>query len=181
MAFIKRVLVTGADGRIGRDLLPRLERSQFRVRGLDRQVSGTGAKLIQCDLGDQQGLQQAFRGMHAIVHLGGHSWEGDFHRALLPDNLAGCFNVFEAACATGVRRVVFASTSHVLGDVLTEEWRELAGIEISTSANEDHTCPSNPKNYPDPGQLEKTRQGLLPNCAKSSAVQGGDGLTRSLY
>lgn len=119
MAYIESVIVTGACGRIGRDLLPRLRQSRFRVRGLDREAPDDG-DLIRCDLGDPAGLREAFRGVHAVVHLAGQSWECDFDRELQPDNLTGCVNVFEAASAAGVRRVIFASTTHVLGDPLDE-------------------------------------------------------------
>jgi uronate dehydrogenase len=48
------------------------------------------------------------------VHLGGHSIEGSWdtiHNA----NIVGCYNVFEAAYRQGVKRVVFASSNHVVG------------------------------------------------------------------
>ena len=49
-----------------------------------------------------------------IIHLGGHWIEGSWdtiHKA----NIAGCYNLFEAAYRAGVKRVVFASSNHAVG------------------------------------------------------------------
>jgi nucleoside-diphosphate-sugar epimerase len=110
-------MVTGALGRIGRDLIPRLAERGLDVSGLDREPDPLG-RFVQCNLDDRPRLLDAFGGMQAIVHLAGQSWECDFEKSLLPDNVAGSYHVFETACAVGARRVVFASTSHVNGGAL---------------------------------------------------------------
>ena len=50
----------------------------------------------------------------ATVHLGGVSVERSFEE-ILPANIQGVYHVYEAARLHGVRRVVFASSNHVIG------------------------------------------------------------------
>ncbi len=52
--------------------------------------------------------------MDAIVHLGGQSRESSFED-VMQANLAGTHNLFEAARAAGVTRVVMASSNHAAG------------------------------------------------------------------
>jgi uronate dehydrogenase len=53
-------------------------------------------------------------GADAIVHLGAYSVEGPWD-VILPANIVGTYNVYEAARKHGVRRIVFASSNHVTG------------------------------------------------------------------
>jgi len=53
-------------------------------------------------------------GVDAVIHLGGVSTEQPWE-AILPANIVGTYNLYEAARRHGVRRVVFASSNHVTG------------------------------------------------------------------
>ena len=53
-------------------------------------------------------------GIDCVVHLGGIPREAPWN-AILPNNIEGTYHVFEAAREKGVRRVVFASSNHVIG------------------------------------------------------------------
>ncbi len=113
---MKTLLVTGAAGNVARQTRPLL-RQHYRLRLSDRRPIPDQAPdetLYAADLGDMAALRQAVRGVDGILHLGGYpvesSWEV-IHEA----NILGCHNLFEAARLEGVRRVVFASTNHVMG------------------------------------------------------------------
>ena len=54
------------------------------------------------------------RGCDAIVHLGGVSVERPFEE-ILEANIKGVFHIYEGARRHGVKRVVFASSNHVIG------------------------------------------------------------------
>lgn len=66
------------------------------------------------DITDPAQTERAMEGIDCVVHLAGildeDSWER-IHRM----NIEGCYNVFEAARAAGVKRVVFASSNHAVG------------------------------------------------------------------
>lgn len=66
------------------------------------------------DLSDLAAVEHVMRDMDAVVHLGGISIE-DSWDSLLPANIVGTYNVYEAARRAGVKRVVYASSNHVVG------------------------------------------------------------------
>lgn len=100
------VLLTGAAGRIGRELLPVLA-ARHRVRTLDRQP---GVDVV-ADLTDAVALREACAGIEVIVHLAAAASDRfPFVESIVPSNIVGMYRLLEAACETGVRRVVFAST-----------------------------------------------------------------------
>lgn len=113
----KRVLITGAAGRIGSVL-----REAFRDRYLLRLMYHEKALLPEGDeeavMGDIlifDSILKAMKGVDAVVHLaaavGGFApWE-----RILNLNIIGTYNVFETACQSGIKKIVFASSNHVAG------------------------------------------------------------------
>ena len=109
----QRVLVTGIAGTIG-GIVRRYLGSKYELSGLDR-VPADGVESHVADLSDREAMRPAFDGKDTVVHLaadasGAAKWE-----SVLPNNIAGTYNVLEACREAGVRRVVFASTNHVVG------------------------------------------------------------------
>jgi uronate dehydrogenase len=71
-------------------------------------------EVIECDLADKKAVDELVRGCDAIVHLGGVSIERPFEE-ILEANIRGVFHIYEGARRHGVKRVVFASSNHVIG------------------------------------------------------------------
>lgn len=124
-----RILITGPGGRVGPHVLPHL-RPHYALRLLDAAPLRTELigddEFIQADIQDLPALERASQGMAAVIHLAAISEEADFHTRLLPVNLAGTYNTFEAARRAGVRRVIFTSTGQTVlgyprGDWVTPE------------------------------------------------------------
>lgn len=114
---MERVLITGAAGGIGRRLRADLQGVYPLLRLSDRvalESAGEGEEVMDADLADLAACEALCEGIDGIVHLGGQSVEADWD-TVLQANIAGCYNLFEAARRKGVRRVVFASTNHVVG------------------------------------------------------------------
>ena len=111
-----RIAITGAAGDIGTVLRQRLDRSRFELVLLDRtSIDASPPDLaFQVDLADRDGLGAAFAGVDSVVHLGAVPHEDEFE-TILENNVVGTRNVYDAAVAAGVRRLVFASSAHVTG------------------------------------------------------------------
>ena len=111
----ERILITGPGGRVGTEIVPLL-REHFALRLFDTQeLNAVGDdEIIVGDIGDFDALQRACEGVSAMLHLAAISDEADFHSKLLPVNLAGTYNVFEAARQAGVKKVIYASTGQTM-------------------------------------------------------------------
>jgi uronate dehydrogenase len=111
------ILITGAAGEIGRVLRAGLYDGKRRLRLLDNKPQEPACvheEVVTADLADIAALEKAGRDIDCIVHLAGVPREGAWE-AILPNNIIGTYNLFEAARRAGVKRVIFASSNHVVG------------------------------------------------------------------
>lgn len=118
---MKKILVTGATGRIGTRFVPRLLRMGHRVRLLvRRETSETkkfvalGAELVMGDLLESQSFGKALNGIDSIVHLAAF-FRGATAEQSFAINQTATLNLAEEALASNIRRFVFASTNLVYG------------------------------------------------------------------
>ncbi len=110
----RTLLLTGAAGGMGtlmRELLPRYG---YALRLLDLAPIPEEPDAVTADLADRDALREAVRGVDAVLHLAGISLEAPFEQ-ILRANIEGTHNLYEAARAEGVRRIVFASSNHAVG------------------------------------------------------------------
>lgn len=112
------VLYTGGTGRMGRvirgGLAGRYDRVILFARTAPQEPLHPGEEIVLGDLGDLDALVAASAGVDVIVHLGGVADEAPFDE-IRRANIDGTYNVYEAARRSGVRRVVYASSNHVVG------------------------------------------------------------------
>jgi uronate dehydrogenase len=114
---MKRLLLTGAAGGLGKMLRDHLKPFAEVLRLSDILPLGAAAaqeELAPCDLADKAAVAALVQGCDAIVHMGGVSVERPFEE-ILRANIHGVFNLYEAARVHGCKRVVFASSNHVIG------------------------------------------------------------------
>jgi len=113
---MQKILITGAAGDVG-TRLRKLLKGVYSLRVSDiRKPADLGAddEFVAADLGDYEQTKQITAGIDGIVHLGGYSVEGPWE-TIHKSNIVGCYNLFEAAYRSGVKRVVFASSNHAVG------------------------------------------------------------------
>ena len=114
---MKRVLITGAGGGIGRSLRETL-RGVYPILRLSDRVAlapaREGEEVDRTELSDMPAVEQMVAGVDGIIHLGGISGENEWP-VILEGNIIGLYNVFEAARRAGVQRIVFATSNHAVG------------------------------------------------------------------
>lgn len=125
MSERKTVLVTGATGKIGRMVLPLLaDMDRYDLRSGHRRSDGADVAHLPspvfCRLDQPDTLAAACAGVDTILHLAADSWTPEHFADTVPNNLLGPYHLCEAALAAGVRRIVFASTNHVILNWITQ-------------------------------------------------------------
>lgn len=113
----RKVLITGAGGTIGTSLAD-LHAATYDLRLHYRRFPEDrppGIDAMAADITSLDEMLPIVDGIDTIWHLAGDpnvpaSWE-----SVYANNILGVRNVLEAAKRAGVRRVVFASTNHVMG------------------------------------------------------------------
>jgi nucleoside-diphosphate-sugar epimerase len=121
----RRVAVTGSSGKLGRAVVSHLVDHGWDVLGLDRQRPDRAAiPFISVDLTDYGQVAEALSGavdehpgrLDAVVHLAALPAPGLAPNAVtFANNASSTYNVFAAARAAGIKRVVWASSETVLG------------------------------------------------------------------
>ena len=113
----QRLLLTGAAGGLGRVLRPGLASAAHVLRLSDIAPlgeAGPGEEAVACDLADKAAVDALVAGCDAIVHRGVVSVERPFEE-ILEANIKGVFHLYEGARRHACKRVVFASSNHVIG------------------------------------------------------------------
>ncbi|HMF21944.1 MAG TPA: NAD(P)-dependent oxidoreductase [Pseudolabrys sp.] len=111
------ILITGAAGDVGTRLRKLLRGVYPLIRLSDVRTPadvGPDEEFVAADLANYAQVEKITAGIDGIVHLGGISIErpwDEIHKS----NIVGCYNLFEAAYRSGVKRVVFASSNHAVG------------------------------------------------------------------
>jgi uronate dehydrogenase len=114
---LPRLLLTGAAGGLGQVLRQSLKPCADTLRLSDvapMTPAGSGEEVVACDLADKAAVDSLVRGCDAVVHMGGVSIERPFEE-ILEANIKGVFHLYEGARRHGVKRIVFASSNHVIG------------------------------------------------------------------
>lgn len=99
---------------IARDLVGFLSQ-RYRLRLSDRVPLETDYEFVQAELTDPDAVDRACSGIDAVVHLGALTWDYDVRTRMIPVNIEGTWNVFDAARRAGAKRIVFASSHHTVG------------------------------------------------------------------
>lgn len=118
-----RVLITGAGGNLGRVLAPALAEKGHKPVLMDYRPIETPYQFIQGDVTRSEDVRAAVKNVDVIVHaaalhgihLSNHS-RGDYWNL----NVAGTFNVYEAAREADVKKILLCSTMGVYGESIKD-------------------------------------------------------------
>ncbi len=118
-----KYFVTGATGFIGSHLVPQLVAQGHQITCLVRNpakaeaLAKMGATLVKGDITDRASLNGALQSVDGVFHLAGlYKYGHQHHAQMAAINIHGARNVFEAARAAGVPRILHTSTTGVFGN-----------------------------------------------------------------
>ncbi|MCR4340410.1 MAG: NAD-dependent epimerase/dehydratase family protein [Gemmatimonadaceae bacterium] len=122
---MKKVVVTGAGGFIGRALVASLARHEgMSVVAADNNFRGSletvahapSVSTVRCDVLDMAAVSELCQGADLVFHLAAINGTKNFYEApaaVLEVGIIGTHNVLKASLRHGVRRVIFMSSSEV--------------------------------------------------------------------
>jgi nucleoside-diphosphate-sugar epimerase len=136
----EHVLVTGATGKVGSHLVPRLLAQGFEVSVLVREgpnvqrLRELGAEIVERDLLRAEPLDSALKGVETVVHLAA------FFRGVTPEqshevNVVGTERLATAAARVGVKRFLFVSTGTVYPAGLNRPAEEADSPSLAPPSN----------------------------------------------
>ena len=145
--MFKKVVVTGAAGFIGSNLVDSLLSQGIEVLGIDNFSTGRMEflsealnhpkfKLLRQDLYFGEDLSNAFFGMDAVFHLAANAdvrFGPDHPARDLEQNTIATHKVLEAVRKAGVKNFIFSSTGSVYGEAEVIPTPENAPFPIQTS------------------------------------------------
>ncbi|WP_407118328.1 NAD-dependent epimerase/dehydratase family protein [Bradyrhizobium sp. LMG 9283] len=114
----KSVLITGANGFIGRHLAPALLNAGWKVRSAVRSPAGLADEVVIGAIGPGTDWRVALDGVSAVVHLAARVHHKDEEHAVKlyrEVNIDGAMNLARQAAKAGVREFIFLSTILVHG------------------------------------------------------------------
>jgi nucleoside-diphosphate-sugar epimerase len=118
-----KVLVTGSDGKIGREAVAALQAAGHEVTGLDLKSSvKKDLRTLACDCTDFGQVMSIMTGVDtqscpdAVLHLAGIPGPGmSSDDVVFKTNTLGNYNVFTAAARAGIHKLVWASSETLFG------------------------------------------------------------------
>jgi uronate dehydrogenase len=115
---MKKLVLTGAAGRLGSYLREPLSKLCDELVTTDLAESPgklyPGERYVKADLADLPAMLDLLAGADMVVHFGAIGDEAPWEQ-ILPSNIIGAYNIWEAAYQNKVRRVVYASSIHAVG------------------------------------------------------------------
>jgi nucleoside-diphosphate-sugar epimerase len=115
---VRRVIITGAAGKIGRWAVRTFMEAGYEVIATDRKLREESAspKFLQVELKDFGQVSQLLKGAYAVVHLGNIPTDvRNTSQALFENNMLVNFNILEACKDHQIQKLVWASSETVLG------------------------------------------------------------------
>ncbi len=126
-----KVLITGGKGLLESSIVQELN-SEHQVHLMNTEPVETGVEFIQCDIFDVDAVQQAVKGMDAIIHLSEPSHDvtasiEEREQHTLDFATRGSHYLMEAAVAEGIQRFIYKSSLSIFHGcpeswLVTETW-----------------------------------------------------------
>ncbi|MGC9114338.1 MAG: NAD-dependent epimerase/dehydratase family protein [Candidatus Micrarchaeia archaeon] len=119
-----KVVIFGASGFVGRNLVPKLIENSFEVvgSGSREKPADLTCEYVQCDVRDKQKVEGIVRGADFVVHLAAGNLRESMQDPLkdAETTILGSLNILEVCVKHKIKKIIFASTGAVY-DVKNDE------------------------------------------------------------
>src|SRR5208337_4490948 len=107
------ILITGASGFVGRNLLRHIDAKKMRIRCLVRNKNKLGgdeeAEIIEGDISDRNVLNEATKNVDTVVHLAAVI-KSSVPREFVDVNVTGTKNLVEACLRNEIKKIIYVSS-----------------------------------------------------------------------
>ncbi|MCK5460249.1 NAD(P)-dependent oxidoreductase [Candidatus Parcubacteria bacterium] len=141
---MKKIIITGSQGIIGKILTKKLN-SQFHIYEIDITDRNHNKNYFQADISNLKSLSSVFKKIgksDLLIHLAASSAPNAKWEYVLKNNIIGIKNIYECARIFGIKKVVFASSSHITAgyekDALNKKNQKLVSIHDPIRPNSDY-------------------------------------------
>jgi len=139
------ILITGATGLVGSEIINLLDCSKYHIIGLARNIPENGKKGVEwksCDILDIVALEEALVGVSQVYHCAGFvSFDPKLKEKVLKINIEGTANIVNACIKIGVKKLLHVSSVAAIGEargakrIIDEkvEWHEKCASDYGKS------------------------------------------------
>ena len=172
----KKILVTGAAGLVGNELLKQLLNAGKKVRAAYHSTSISfshpSLEIVQCDILDVAALEEVMNGISYVYHSAALvSYDPKDKQKLLKINIEGTANVVNACIEAEVEKLVYVSSVAALGRIRNDE---MVTEKMNWTEETSNSVYGQSKYY---GEMEVWRgigEGLKAVIVNPSLIIGGD-------
>lgn len=119
---MKRIIVTGSSGKLGREIIKQLRLRNYEALGIDLLASETTDKLV--DIRNKKAIEEVTKGYDAIIHtaaLHGKHTDLNFPRdKFIETNIKGTSNLLSACVVNGIKKFLYTSTTSIYGTAMVD-------------------------------------------------------------
>jgi len=120
---MKRILVTGSSGKLGKEIVRLLRMNNYDVLGIDLLKSNTTNEII--DIRDRNVIKEVTKGIDAIIHtaaLHGKHTDLNYPRDMfIETNISGTNNLLSASVENGINKFLYTSTTSIYGTAMVND------------------------------------------------------------
>src|SRR3984885_8991496 len=134
---MKKLLITGATGKVGSRFVSRVLAKGYEVRILVRDAAKAsalaelGAGVVLGDLNNADTLPPAVKDIDAVIHIAAFFRSFTDNEGIIRTNHAGTVALANASIAAGVKRFIFTSTGNVYGSGYQHPAKEDDSVNIN--------------------------------------------------
>lgn len=117
---MKKIIVTGSSGKLGKEIIKQLRLQNYEALGLDLIDSNTTDKII--DIRNLNEIEEITKGFDAIIHTAAlHGKHTDLHYSrdkFIETNIHGTNNLLLACVTNGIKKFLYTSTTSIYGTAM---------------------------------------------------------------